>query len=86
MRQPSRKVIQQLKAEIRDENSWEKVDSFKASKLTSIRLSPSLIKGLEKLAKLHGERSYQTLLKKWVAERVSYEMNLVGLAHKRRVI
>ncbi len=86
MKPPSKKKLQQLKTEASQGNHWEKVESFKAAKLTSIRLSPTLIKGLEKLAKLHGERSYQTLLKKWVSERVNYEMNLLELAHKRKAI
>ncbi|MBI2606503.1 MAG: hypothetical protein HYW49_10535 [Deltaproteobacteria bacterium] len=54
------------------------------SRPTSIRLSPTLIKNLERVAELRGERSYQTLLKKWVTERLEYEIELIDLARKKK--
>ncbi len=77
MKQPNKVTLNKLKKQSTNTATWEEVVGFKVSKPTSIRLSPNLIRHLETLAKLHGEKSYQTLLKKWVAERVAYEMSLV---------
>jgi hypothetical protein len=52
----------------------------------SIRLSPKLILDLEKIARLRGEKSYQALLKRWVTERVEYEMELIDLAKSKKAI
>jgi hypothetical protein len=84
MRQPTKRELTKLKKEAAQSSAWEETESFKASKPTSIRLSPQLIKDLEKIARLRGERSYQTLLKRWVSERVEYEIELIDLAkHKK---
>lgn len=86
MKQPSKQKLAQLKAEASQEAAWEKVESFTAAKPTSIRLSPRLIQDLEKIAHLRGEKSYQTLLKRWVSERVEYEMELIDLAKSKKAI
>jgi hypothetical protein len=86
MKQPSKQVLVQLKVEASQENTWEKVESFTASKPTSIRLSPQLIRDLEKIALLRGEKSYQALLKRWVTERVQYEIELIDLAKSKKVV
>ena len=39
---------------------------------------------VETIAKLRGERSYRTLLKKWVTERLKYEMELISLVKNPR--
>lgn len=84
MKQPTKRELSRLKKESARPLAWEEVESFQASRPTSIRLSPKLIKDLEKIARLRGERSYQTLLKRWVAERAEYEMELISLAkHKK---
>ena len=84
MKQPSKKELEKIKKEALEENNWEKVSSFHVSRPTSIRLPPDLIETLQKIADLRGERSYQTLLKKWLSERADYEMELVSLARGKR--
>lgn len=84
MKQPSKKYLKRLKEESSDASNWEEVDSFQATRPTSIRLPSTLIQDLEAIAKLRGERSYQTLLKKWLIERTKYEKELVDLARKRK--
>lgn len=84
MKKISKKQIAKLKKETGNKDNWTKVDSFSASKSTSIRLPPELIDGLETLADLRGERSYQALLKQWVTERVRYELELINLAKRRK--
>lgn len=84
MKQPSKKEIEKLKKEALDAAKWEKVAGFEIGRPTSIRLPPDLIASLQRIAELRGERSYQTLLKKWLSERASYEMELVSLARGKR--
>lgn len=84
MKQPSKKELAQLKRSTLKVEDWEEVEGFSVSKPTSIRLSPKLIRDLQKIAELRGERSYQTLLKKWVAERINYEIELVELARRKK--
>lgn len=86
MKQPKNRELSKLKKQASNERSWQEVEGFNATKPTSIRLSPQLIKGLEKIAQLRGEKSYQTLLKRWVAERVEYEMELIALARHKKAI
>jgi hypothetical protein len=84
MKQPSKRELSTLKAEVTKAERWKEVGSFAATRPTSIRLSPRLIRSLEKIARLRGERSYQTLLKRWLAERANYEMELIALAKSRK--
>lgn len=86
MKKPTRREIAELKKEASKESEWEEVESFKATKPTSIRLSPQLIRDLEEIARLRGERSYQTLLKRWVAERARYEMELIALGKRKKAV
>jgi predicted DNA-binding protein len=86
MKQPSKQELAKLKAEVTQKIVWEEAGHFEVAKPTSIRLSPKLIQDLEKLSHLRGEKSYQALLKRWVTERVKYEMELITLAKTRRVI
>ncbi len=83
MKQPSKKELARLKRSASKPQDWEEVEPFSAAKPTSIRLSAKLIEELQMLAEIRGERSYQTLLKKWVSERIAYEIELVELARKR---
>jgi hypothetical protein len=85
MRQPKPKELKKLMKESEDSVDWQEMVPFELAKPTSIRFSPSLIKALRKLAKLHGERSYQSLLKKWVTERVSYETHLIKVAKGKAI-
>lgn len=84
MKHPTKKELEKLKKEALDASKWEKVAGFEIGRPTSIRLPPDLIASLQKIADLRGERSYQTLLKKWLTERASYEMELVQLARGKR--
>ena len=86
MKPPNKRELSKLKKDSGKENLWEESEGFEATKPTSIRLSPQLIKNLEKIASLRGERSYQTLLKRWVAERVQYEIELIELAKHKKAI
>ena len=86
MKQPTKQELARLKTESKQDHSWEEVDRFKVTKPTSIRLSPQLIRNLEKIAYLRGEKSYQALLKRWVAERVEYELELIDLAQSKKAI
>ena len=86
MKQPPKHELEKFKKEASSENAWEEVDSFKVAKPTSIRLSPQLIRDLEKIANLRGEKSYQSLLKRWVAERVRYELELITLVKSKKAI
>ena len=83
MKQPRKRELKKLKYSVQKESEWEEVKGFKGTKPTSIRFSPDLIKGLEQVASLRGERSYQTLLKRWVAERLKYEMEIIELVRKK---
>jgi len=86
MKQPSKREIAELKKEAGKPSAWEEVESFKATRPTSIRLSSQLIRDLEEIARLRGERSYQTLLKKWVTERARYEMELIELGKRKKAV
>ena len=86
MKQPSKQELAKLKDEAAAESAWEEAPGFKATKPTSIRLSPQLIRDLEKIAHLRGEKSYQALLKRWVTERVKYEKELIDLVKARRAV
>lgn len=86
MKQPSKKHLEKLKKEARNKENWKKIEGFRASRPTSIRLSDKMIHDLQYLAKLHGEISYQKLLKRWVRNKVSYEMELISLAKKKNIV
>ena len=84
MKQPSKKELERIKKDVLDPTKWEKVSGFEVGRPTSIRLPPDLIASLQKIAELRGERSYQTLLKKWLSERATYEMEIIQLARGKR--
>lgn len=86
MKQPSKRDLKKLKDDASVAKNWEKVEGFSATRPTSIRLSPKLVHDLQALAELHGEKSYQTLLKKWVTEKVSYEMELIALGSRKKAV
>ena len=86
MKQPSKRDLKKLKEDVSKAKSWEEVESFSASRPTSIRLPPKLVHDLQALAELHGEKSYQALLKRWVTEKVRYEMELIDLASRKKAV
>jgi len=83
MKKFSKKEIEELKNDALNNKNWKKVKSFKATKPTSIRLDQKVIKCLQYLAEIRGENSYQKLLKRWVQDKVDYEMSLISLAKKK---
>jgi hypothetical protein len=86
MKQISKQELLRLKKQATQEGEWEEVEGFKATKPTSIRFSPKLISDLEKIAHIRGEKSYQTLLKHWVEERVDYELELIELVREKKAV
>ena len=60
-----------------DDRSWGKWVSVNPARPVSIRLSQKTISSLKTLAKLKKEKGYQTLLKKWIDERLIYEQRIL---------
>lgn len=60
-----------------DDSLWERWISVNPSRPVSIRLSEKTIASLKTLAKLRKEKGYQTLLKKWIDERLIYEQRIL---------
>lgn len=60
-----------------DDHAWEGWKDANPARPVSIRLSEKTIASLKTLAKLHREKGYQTLLKKWIAERLIYEQRVL---------
>ena len=52
--------------------------------VTSVRLPPELVKNLKAVAELEGESSYQSMIKKWIEERLKHETKLLAKLAKRR--
>lgn len=74
----SEKEIDRLvETEADDDLAWEQWVSVNPSHPVSIRLSEKTIGSLKTLAKLRREKGYQTLLKKWIDERLIYEQNIL---------
>lgn len=57
--------------------SWSSWKTVNPSKSISIRLSEKTIASLKTLAKLKKEKGYQTLLKKWIDDRLIYEQRIL---------
>jgi len=60
-----------------DDHAWKAWSSVNPSRPISIRLSENTIASLKTLAKLKREKGYQTLLKKWIDERLIYEQRIL---------
>lgn len=60
-----------------DDQFWGSWRSANPSKAVSIRLSEKTIASLKTLAKLKKEKGYQTLLKKWIDDRLIYEQRIL---------
>lgn len=63
--------------------AWTKAVKVNPSKPISIRLSENVIISLKQLAKLKGEKGYQTLIKKWVIERLQFENKIISSITKK---
>lgn len=74
----SQKEIDDLVAsQADDDRFWGRWISVNPSRPVSIRLSEKTIAFLKALAKLKREKGYQTLLKKWIDERLIYEHRIL---------
>lgn len=74
----SQKEIDDLVTHQADEDQkWGRWVSVNPSHPISIRLSEKSIASLKTLAKLKREKGYQTLLKKWIDERLIYEQRVL---------
>jgi hypothetical protein len=60
-----------------DDNAWGKWIAANPARPVSIRLSQKTVASLKVLAKLKKEKGYQTLLKKWIDERLIYEQRIL---------
>jgi len=77
-KKPLQKEIDDLvAAQADDDRFWGRWISVNPAKAISIRLSEKTIAALKTLAKLKKEKGYQTLLKKWIDERMIYEQRIL---------
>lgn len=60
-----------------DDRAWGPWVSVNPARPVSIRLSEKTVASLKTLAKLKREKGYQTLLKKWIDERLIYEQRIL---------
>lgn len=74
----SQREIDDLVADHADnDQAWGKWVSVNPARPISIRLSESTIASLKTLAKFKKEKGYQTLVKKWIGERLIYEQGIL---------
>lgn len=64
-------------AEAGQANAWGRWASVNPSRPVSIRLSENTVASLKTLSKLKKEKGYQTLIKKWIDERLIYEQRVL---------
>jgi hypothetical protein len=73
-----------LRAEANRPELWERVDGFVGlARPAAIRLTPTLAKRLNTLAMFHGAGTAEELAKRWLTERVAYELELIEKARKQ---
>ena len=66
-----------VEAQANDDRAWERWVAVNPARPVSIRLSENTIASLKTLATLKKEKGYQTLLKKWIDERLIYEQRIL---------
>lgn len=77
-KKPTQKEIDDLVVkQADDDRMWDTWKSGNPAHPVSIRLSEKTVASLKTLAKLHKEKGYQTLLKKWISERLIYEQRVL---------
>ncbi|MBI3246852.1 MAG: hypothetical protein HYZ50_10130 [Deltaproteobacteria bacterium] len=82
--QPSKRILAHLRAEADRPDLWEAVEGFsKLSRPAAIRLTPTMAKRLNTLAEIHGSANAEELAKRWLAERIDYELNLIEKARRQ---
>ena len=81
---PSKKTAARLRAEAARPELWERVEGFtRVTRPTALRLTPTLAKRLTRLATFHGVDNAETVAKRWLAERIDYELDLIEKAQRR---
>jgi hypothetical protein len=81
---PSKRAIERLRAEAERPELWERVKGFTGlTRPVAIRLTPTLAKRLNTLAMFHEAGSAEELAKRWLAERVDYELGLIEKARQQ---
>ena len=84
MRKITKKEIARLRAEASQPEKWEKVEGFTGLvRPEAIRLTPTLAKRLTTLAAFHGTKSAEELAKRWLVERIEYELGLIEKARQQ---
>ena len=84
MPRPSKKTVAQLRADADRSELWERVEGFtKVTRPAALRLTPTLAKRLTRLAAFHGVDNAETLAKRWLAERIDYELALIEKVQQR---
>ena len=69
-----REIDEFVEKQVPDADAWENpVKVAPRLQSTSIRLSGYTIERAKQLAKIHGDRGYQTWLKKIIEERIGFE-------------
>lgn len=64
-------------AQADEDRFWGRGTMANPARPVSIRLSKATLAALKTLAKLKREKGYQTLLKKWIDERLIYEQRIL---------
>ncbi len=81
---PSKKTAERLRAEANRAELWERAEGFTGlTRPAAIRLTPTLAKRLNTLAVFHGTGSAEELAKRWLAERIDYELDLIEKARQQ---
>lgn len=84
MSRPAKKTVMRLRIEGNQANLWERVEGFTGlSRPPAIRLTPTLAKRLNTLATFHRTGSAEELAKRWLAERIDYELSLIEKARQQ---
>jgi len=84
MRKVAKKTLARLRVEANRPELWEKVEGFTSlTRPPAIRLTPTLAKRLNTLAVFHGTTSGEELAKRWLAERIDYELGLIEKARRK---
>lgn len=80
----SKKSIAQLRSEADRPELWEQVEGFtRLSRPLTLQLTPTMANRLKTLAEFHEAGSPQELAKRWLAERVDYELQLINKARRK---
>ena len=84
MRKLTKTAIARLRTETNRSAQWEPVEGFTSLvRPSAIRLTPTMAKRLSMLATLHGVGGAEELAKRWLAERITYELELVEKARQQ---